>query len=89
MSLASGSRVIWVDPYHSLVLEFEETTWWIMRKSLMSVLLWREVPGTYPLADFPNGLTLAPKGCVPIWRLEFQGGAKQTCGNRLLVGKIS
>lgn len=43
MSLASGSRVIWVDPYHSLVLEFEETTSWLMRKSLMSVLLWREV----------------------------------------------
>lgn len=41
--LAPGSRVIWVDPYHSLVLEFEETTSWLMRKSLMSVLLWREV----------------------------------------------
>lgn len=68
--------VIWVVPYPSLVLGFEETTWWIMRKNLMSVLSRREVPHTYPLDDFPDGLTLASKGCAPIWRLEFQGGAK-------------
>lgn len=32
-----------------------------------------EVPHTYPLADFPDGLTLAPKGCAPVWRFRVSG----------------